>query len=198
MGAGWRRISMPSGSISCISSSCYRRRSRCSSWARKRICARPFPFFGDLKGHLVDEIREGRIQQARDFFGDAGAEAEVPDPVSADTMAAAKLDWSEFDRPERQEALARFRELVRLRTQHILPLTAGRYGGSEAIEGAGGIAIRWRYATGTLALAMNPSPRAGSIEIEASPPFATTGDAAVTPAGLELSPWSAAIWIEAP
>jgi maltooligosyltrehalose trehalohydrolase len=156
----------------------------------------PFPFFGDLKGHLVDEIREGRIQQTQAFFGDIAGDVELPDPVSADTMAMAKLDWSEFGQPERQEALVRFQELGRLRAAHILPLTAGRYAGSEAIESATSLAIRWRYATGTLVLAMNPSPQAGSIEIDALPPFATTGEVARAPDRLDFSPWSAAAWVE--
>lgn len=156
----------------------------------------PFPFFGDLKGHLNDEIREGRLRQAQDLFGQTPSETETPDPVSVETMAMAKLDWGEFDQPERREAMARFRELADLRAAHVLPLTTARYLGSETVESATSLAIRWRYADGALVLAMNPSPNPGTLDMAVLPAFATTGDVVATETGLSFSPWSAAAWIE--
>jgi len=156
----------------------------------------PFPFFGDLKGHLVDEIREGRARQAEEFYEHVGDSVPIPDPVSADTAAMAKLDWDEFGRPERRQALDRFRQLVWLRREHVWPLTASRYGGSETAEDGSCLAVRWRFADGTLVLVMNPSPAPGSIAFEAGDPIASTGDVIRAGERLELSPWSAAIWIE--
>ncbi|MCX5494768.1 alpha-amylase family glycosyl hydrolase [Kaistia dalseonensis] len=155
-----------------------------------------FPFFGDLKGHLSDAIREGRARQAAEFYDHRPDDTPLPDPVAEETVAMAKLDWDEFGLPERREAMARFKELVALRRAHVWPVTASRYHGSETVESAMSLAIRWRYDDRTLVLAMNPSPHPGALDLVAGAPFATTGQVDPVEHGLEFGPWSAAIWIE--
>ncbi|SHG29804.1 maltooligosyl trehalose hydrolase [Kaistia soli DSM 19436] len=153
----------------------------------------PFPFFGDLKGEFSAEIREGRAQQAKEFFESDHADELVPDPMAPETMAMAKLDWNEFAAPERAEALDRFRELARLRREHLWPLTDAPYQGAEAHQDGRVVAVSWTYAGGRLVMVMNAAPDEGSIEVPAFAPMATTGIHRREGERMVLGPWSAAI-----
>lgn len=158
----------------------------------------PFPFFGDLRGEFREEIRAGREEQAKEFFGSEDAANLVPDPVDFGTMDMAKLDWDEFAEPERRAALDRFRHLAALRREHLWPLTSTRYHGSEARTEGRAVAVEWRYEGGTLALVMNASHEPGRIEAPFSEPIATTGDVTPEAGGVRLGPWAAAIAIRPP
>jgi len=87
----------------------------------------PFQYFTDhAEPELARAVQEGR---AREFgtHGWAelyGREIEVPDPQSAQTVEASRLDWSEPEEPAHASILAFYRELIRLR--HTEPdLAAG-------------------------------------------------------------------------
>ncbi len=155
----------------------------------------PFPFFGDLKGELSDEIRAGRAQQAADFYETDGTDMDVPDPVAAATMETARLDWTEFARPERLGALERFRTLARLRREHLWSLSATPYRGAEAAHDGSVVGVSWAYDGGTLAMVLNAAPQPGSVAIDAFEPLATTGTIRREGDRLQLGPWSAAITV---
>ncbi len=158
----------------------------------------PFPFFGDLKGEFSDEIRAGRAQQATEFYESEDADDKVLDPVAAATMEMARLDWNEFGAPEREQALARFRTLARLRREHLWGLTATPYRGAEAIHDGSVVAVTWNYDGGTLKLVMNAAPMSGSIATEAIEPVGSTGTIGFADRRMQLGPWSAVIAVTPP
>ncbi|MBZ9938730.1 malto-oligosyltrehalose trehalohydrolase [Mesorhizobium sp. BR1-1-16] len=153
----------------------------------------PFPFFGDLNGEFSKEIREGRAQQAMEFYESQHADELVPDPVAVETMAMAKLDWHEFEATERSQALERFRELGRLRRAHLWSLTETPYEGAEAHQDGRVIAVSWNYGGGTLVMVMNAAPEEGSIDVAPFEPIATTGTQRREGGRMVLGPWSAVI-----
>ena len=155
----------------------------------------PFPFFGDLKGEFSDEVRAGRAQQATEFFESEDADDQVHDPIAAETMELARLDWAEFGVPERQQALERFRTLAGLRRDHLWSLTATPYQGADAEHDGSVVSVSWRYDGGTLGMVMNAAPEPGSIAIADFEPIATTGTLCQDDGRLQLGPWSAAIMV---
>ncbi len=80
----------------------------------------PFPFFCDFKGDLAQAVRDGRRREFADFYGRAGS--AIPDPIAAETRAAAVLDWNAMTEPVHAERLALTRALLAVRHQHVVPL----------------------------------------------------------------------------
>ncbi|NTW38604.1 MAG: malto-oligosyltrehalose trehalohydrolase [Cellulomonadaceae bacterium] len=78
----------------------------------------PFQFFTDHEDvDLADAIREGRTEE---FSGHGwvelyGTDVEVPDPQSATTVEASRLDWTEPLEPRGARLLAWYRTLISLR-----------------------------------------------------------------------------------
>lgn len=85
-------------------------------WAARQ----PFPYFSDMGPALADPIREARRMN---LLGspDAKDASEPPDPMSEATFHAAKLDWSDRDKPEHADWLALYRKLLRIRREEIVP-----------------------------------------------------------------------------
>ncbi len=81
----------------------------------------PFLFFTDHEAELGAAVTQGRRTE---FAGHGWAElygedAVIPDPQSADTLAASRLDWDERTDPRHARMLAWFRTMIRLRHEHL-------------------------------------------------------------------------------
>lgn len=63
---------------------------------------RPFRFFCDFGDQLAEAVREGRRREFAGFpeFRDPTARERIPDPNSAETYTACKLDWETIGSPE--------------------------------------------------------------------------------------------------
>lgn len=115
----------------------------------------PFLFFTDFHGDLARAVREGR---AREFQGHAGHEGEaVPDPNAPDTFTRSQLDWAKTQQESGQRWLTQTRDWLTLRQKYVVPLLAHaqRQNGDVIATAPGFIAVRWRFAQGTLSLALN-------------------------------------------
>jgi malto-oligosyltrehalose trehalohydrolase len=159
----------------------------------------PFQFFCDFGPELAAAVTKGRREEFGEFerFRDPAVQAEIPDPNSAATFAASKLDWGELARPPHRGWHALYRELLALRRRHIVPRLAGMRGsGAFELAGSGGLAARWTLGDGSrLALAGNfsdgrcpglPAPRGEVI-------YASDGQARAALAAGAAPPWSV-IW----
>jgi len=118
---------------------------------------KPFPFFCDFKGELVEAVRIGRRREYRwayEKYGD-----EVPDPFDATTFQSAKLDWETRQTPRGAQRLALVQRLLSVRRRNIVPrLRGARFGDAQAGD-SGLLAARWRMGDGaTLELIANLSP----------------------------------------
>ena len=111
----------------------------------------PFLYFCDLAPPLAGAVRAGRLKEFERFtrFGDAAA--AIPDPQAPATFTGSKLDWSCAARPEHARCLARYRELLRLRRDLVVPMLAKldprRCGFS--VTGARSLAVHWATDDGT-------------------------------------------------
>jgi 1,4-alpha-glucan branching enzyme/maltooligosyltrehalose trehalohydrolase len=145
----------------------------------------PFPFFCDFKGDLAEAVRQGRKKEfasAYEKYGD-----DIPDPLDESTFQLAVLDWTDRDSASGRQRLAMARDLLGLRSQHVIPRLAGARFGKAAADDSGLLTAHWRMGDGRgLHLLANLSDNAIDCEPE-------TADR-VTIWGLEttgaLAPWS--------
>lgn len=80
----------------------------------------PFMFFCNLSDELADSIREGRRREFSRFpeFADPKNREKIPDPTIEETFKGSALKWDEMD----AEMLNHYRELLKTRKEHIMPL----------------------------------------------------------------------------
>ncbi|HWY21331.1 MAG TPA: malto-oligosyltrehalose trehalohydrolase [Candidatus Acidoferrum sp.] len=88
----------------------------------------PFLFFCDFEKGLAEAVTAGRRNEFARFarFNNPAARLGIPDPNAATTLEASRLDWCVVERPRHREWLRFYRQLLKLRCQHIVPrLSAG-------------------------------------------------------------------------
>lgn len=112
----------------------------------------PFLFFTDFHGELARAVSEGRAKEFSDHEG-----MQVPDPNAPETFMRSKLDWQKLHAEPGKSWLQFTRKLLIRRQQYIVPLLATARGGcGEVLHTAPGfVAVSWRFAKGTLSVALN-------------------------------------------
>jgi 1,4-alpha-glucan branching enzyme len=135
----------------------------------------PFPFFCDFGPDLADAVRNGRREEFARFpeFQNPAMRERIPDPLSDDTFAAAKLAWEDLSRKPHAIWLDWYRRILAVRHQELVPrLSRIRCGGRYEVVGDGAVVIRWAVADSNeqllLAANLHPAPHAG---FPASPQF---------------------------
>src|SRR5271166_311233 len=135
----------------------------------------PFPFFCDFGPDLADAVRNGRREEFARFpeFQNPAMRERIPDPLSDDTFAAAKLAWEDLYRNPHAGWLDWYRRILVVRHQELMPrLSRIRCGGRYEVVGDGAVVIRWAVADSNeqllLAANLHPAPHAG---FPASPQF---------------------------
>ncbi len=136
----------------------------------------PFPFFCDFGADLADAVRNGRREEFARFpeFQNPALRERIPDPLSNETFAAAKLAWEDLSRDPHAGWLDWYRRILGVRHRELVPrLPRIRCGGRYEIIGDGAVVVRWAVAESDeqLALAANLSgvrltgfpPACGSI-----------------------------------
>ena len=117
----------------------------------------PFPFFCDFKGDLADAVRNGRRKEFAEAYETYGN--DVPDPLAAETLSAAVLNWSERE-TSGQARLDRVRSLLRVRKDEVVPYLKSSSFSRASLEGDGDLlAGDWRLDHRTLFLTANLSDR---------------------------------------
>ncbi|MDM0035832.1 malto-oligosyltrehalose trehalohydrolase [Variovorax sp. J22P271] len=87
----------------------------------------PFQFFCDFGPELAAAVTAGRRAEFGRFaaFADEAAQARIPDPNDPATFADSRLDPQQPAQPPNAAALARTRELLRVRQTELVPRFAG-------------------------------------------------------------------------
>jgi malto-oligosyltrehalose trehalohydrolase len=81
----------------------------------------PFLYFCDFDAPLAAAVRAGRLKGfAR--VGDVANPAAIPDPQATATFTRSKLDWKSSTLPEHASWLERYRELLRIRRDVVIPM----------------------------------------------------------------------------
>ncbi|MBA3478281.1 MAG: 4-alpha-glucanotransferase, partial [Lautropia sp.] len=109
--------------------------------------AQPFPFFCDFGPELADAVRNGRREEFARFpeFQDPATRERIPDPVSRDTFASAKLGWDDRLQEPHAGWLDWYRKVLAVRHAEIVPaLRRIRRGGTYEVIGDGAVVVRWR------------------------------------------------------
>lgn len=101
----------------------------------------PFPFFCDFSGELAEAVRDGRKREFAAAYAKFGA--DIPDPVSPTTRAAAVLDWAARDKPMHAQRLALTRSLLLTRKRWIAPLLPSMTDAGDVTFRSGLLTARW-------------------------------------------------------
>jgi malto-oligosyltrehalose trehalohydrolase len=117
-------------------------------WASER----PFPFFCDFGPPLDKAVREGRRREFVHYpeFAYPDAQRRLPDPTEEATFAAARLDWSEPREPAHARWLDRYRKLLTIRRDEIVPRLHGIMpGGTYRVLAPAALRVEWRLGDGS-------------------------------------------------
>ena len=109
----------------------------------------PFLFFCDFERALAKEVTAGRRNEFARFarFNNPSAREEIPDPNAPATFAASRLDWGSIEQQHHREWLRFYRQLLKLRCQHIVPRLSAECGFKAdcKIHGDQGLTARWEF-----------------------------------------------------
>jgi 1,4-alpha-glucan branching enzyme/maltooligosyltrehalose trehalohydrolase len=83
----------------------------------------PFLFFCDFEEDLAAAVTDGRRNEFARFarFSDPAAREGIPDPNDITTFEISRLDWEVVTQAAHQEWLCLYRNLLALRSRHIVP-----------------------------------------------------------------------------
>ena len=108
----------------------------------------PFAFFCDFEPGLAAAVREGRRREFAHLpeFDDEHTRARIPDPTALSTFAMSRLDWAEPSRERHACWLARYRRLLAIRAQEIVPRLAGiaPFAGHYQLLGPEAVLVEWQ------------------------------------------------------
>jgi len=163
----------------------------------------PFLFFCDFEKDLAAAVTTGRRNEFARFarFSSPAEREQIPDPSEARTFEASLLNWSEIDQPRHREWLRFYRNLLKVRCQHIVPrLSAGCIVSSNyEIHREHGLIVYWKFPDDSkLTLMANlgtgalPGLAAPASHIIYSSDEATAGDLKLG----KLPSWSVAWFLE--
>ena len=82
----------------------------------------PFLFFCDFEKGLAEAVAAGRRNEFARFarFNDPASRAGIPDPNAASTFDTSRLDWKDLAQTPNRDWLDFYRQLLKLRCQHIV------------------------------------------------------------------------------
>jgi len=150
----------------------------------------PFLYFCDFDAPLAAAVRAGRLKEFA-HFADAASVAAIPDPQAPTTFAQSKLDWDSSTDSEHARWLDRYRELLKVRRDAVIPMLAKldpqRCG--FAITGPRSLAAHWSTDDGARLLLfanLGGAPDAGP----ALPPGKLVYTTGPTAAQALVSTWS--------
>ena len=107
----------------------------------------PFLYFCDFAPELAAAVRAGRLEEFTRFarFADAASAAAIPDPQATTTFAQSKLDWQSSTGAEHARWLDRYRELLGIRRDIVIPMLAriDRERCGFAVTGERSLAAHW-------------------------------------------------------
>lgn len=156
----------------------------------------PFLFFTDHHGELAEAVRQGRRREFAKFaaFADPERRKQIPDPNAPATFEASRADPADAEAPKHAGWLSLHRDLLAIRTQHIMPhMERARAIGAQPL-GETGVRASWHLGNGAvLTIAAN----FGTTTV----PWSASGDVLyATPGGtaVSLPPSSCVAMVEPP
>src|SRR5262249_49117198 len=127
-------------------------------------------------------------------FRDPKSAARIPDPTSASTVQAARLNWSRISTPGHEDWLDLYQRLLATRQRDIIPLIPDiRFASSSKLDPGVAFAVDWHLAEGSVLhlianLADEPAELVGRTAGRLI--YATHPNIRATVTKSELAPWS--------
>jgi maltooligosyltrehalose trehalohydrolase len=110
----------------------------------------PFLFFCDFEKDLAAAVTEGRRNEFAHFtrFGNAAERERIPDPNAAATFESCRLHWNDLTQSPHKEWLDFHRQLLKLRSEYIVPRLSGacRLKANYEVHGTRGLNVHWTFA----------------------------------------------------
>ena len=158
----------------------------------------PFLFFTDFHGELAAAVRDGRRREFARFraFADPQARDRIPDPNDPATFARSRPGFDATATVTHAE----YRELLRLRAQHVTPHLDGARALGARTLGAGAVVAGWALGNGArLTLASNFADAPVAFAAPAGALLHATRDALADAARLgTLPPRCTGAWLAPP
>jgi maltooligosyltrehalose trehalohydrolase len=155
----------------------------------------PFLFFCDFAGDLGEAVRRGRREEFKRFpeFADPERRAHIPDPQSAATFDASRLEWRDLALPAHAHALRWHERILAMRRAHVVPLVRDiTRAGAGRVIADGAVLVQWHAGTRRLTLCANLSGGAAEFPAVRGTCFwhegAAPGESGA--GGMTLAPWS--------
>jgi len=165
----------------------------------------PFQFFCDFGPDLAAAVAAGRRRGFACFEGFAQLleQRAPPDPNDPSTFEHSKLDWECLDAVPHADWLGRYRNLLVLRFDQIVPRLAGMQGnaGTFRLIRTQGLWVQWRLGDGsTLTLVANPGDSSLPVtvaDLPAGKPLYTYPSALTIDSTTDrLPPWCVAWFLQ--
>jgi malto-oligosyltrehalose trehalohydrolase len=157
----------------------------------------PFLYFCNYQGDLARAISDGRRNEFAAFAAFAGGQQEkIPDPNDERTYAACQLDFADRERSPHRQWLEYTRQLLRLRTDSIVPRIPTIVAGQSTYEVSDRmLTVAWPTRDGT-SLVM----QANLGDTAANPPAGRAAAmlfSTASPAGAVLGAWEVRLLLDA-
>lgn len=126
---------------------------------------KPFPYFCDFDEELNAAVREGRRKELSKLPGFDGE--HVPDPTAESVFRSAILDWDEASSTWGATWVERYRQLIALRRERVVPLLSDMRQGGRYVLDQGVIRVEWPVDDGRrYMLVANPSSDVAITSLE--------------------------------
>jgi len=113
----------------------------------------PFLFFCDFEKDLAAAVTAGRRKEFARFakFNDPMERERIPDPSAATTFEASRLTWNVIQQSQHRDWLRFYRQLLKLRCQHIAPRlsSACAVKAGYEVHGDRGLSVHWAFSDGS-------------------------------------------------
>lgn len=165
-------------------------------------CSQPFTYFVDFPGELGDRVCEGRLLEFADFpaFSAPASRKKIPLPTAAETYQLAKLAWDELGHEPHRQWLEYHRQLLQIRSRHIVPRLKGITGGQAdyRLLSDRALTVQWQLNDGSvLTLIANLGNEPARVDVSAHGKllFASNDELEDTLLQGSMSPWSANFYL---
>jgi maltooligosyltrehalose trehalohydrolase len=112
----------------------------------------PFLFFCDFEKGLAEAVAAGRRNEFARFtrFSNPATRAGIPDPNASTTFQVSRVDWDDLAQPQHRDCLRFYRQLLKLRCQHIVChlSDACAINARHEVHGDRGLTARWDFPDG--------------------------------------------------
>ena len=113
----------------------------------------PFLFFCNFEESLASAVTQGRRNEFAGFrrFSTSAERERIPDPNAVTTFENSRLNWDELSQPTHREWLDFYRQLLKLRRQHVVPRLSGACAikADCDVHSDYGLTVNWQFPDGS-------------------------------------------------